>query len=302
MRRTGLVSLLIALAFGPVAAATATAQPRPAPSGRSAAGRAAPFEPTDQNARETRDELYRLLEQYPPSLAQVLKLDPTLLTNRDYLAPYPALAAFLAVHPEVAHNPAFFLGGVRVLPWDNDPVRQATRMWQAVLAGIAVFIGVVTVLGVLGWLIRTLIDHRRWLRLSKVQTEVHNKLLDRFTANEDLLSYVQTPAGQRFLQSAPIPIDVGPRTIGAPVGRILWSIQAGVVLALAGVGLQFASPRVVNEIALPLWVIGVLALAVGAGFVLSAVVAYAISRRLGLFEPPPQETRRESLGAPIAPP
>ena len=45
------------------------------------------------------------------------------------------------------------------------------------------------------WLIKTLIEHRRWSRLSKIQTDVHNKLLDRFSANEDLLAYIQTPAG-----------------------------------------------------------------------------------------------------------
>ena len=46
-----------------------------------------------------------MLGKYPPSLGRVLKLDPTLMTNQDYLAPYPELAAFLAQHPEVAHNP-----------------------------------------------------------------------------------------------------------------------------------------------------------------------------------------------------
>ena len=47
--------------------------------------------------------------------------------------------------------------------------------------------------------------HRRWSRLSKIQTDVHNKLLDRFTSNEDLLAYIQTPVGRKFLESAPIP-------------------------------------------------------------------------------------------------
>ena len=40
-----------------------------------------------------------------------------------------------------------------------------------------------------------------------MQYQVHNKLLDRFTSNEDLLAYVQTPAGRRFLESAPIPLQ-----------------------------------------------------------------------------------------------
>ena len=54
------------------------------------------------------------------------------------------------------------------------------------------------------WVIRTVVDHRRWLRQSRVQVEVHSKLLDRMTSNEDLLAYAKTPAGSRFLESAPI--------------------------------------------------------------------------------------------------
>ena len=84
------------------------------------------------------------------------------------------------------------------------------------------------------WIIRTLIEYRRWNRTSKVHTEVHNKLMDRFTANEDLLAYMQTPAAQRFLESAPLSLDAPARPVGAPLSRILWSVQVGVVLAAGG--------------------------------------------------------------------
>jgi hypothetical protein len=47
--------------------------------------------------------------------------------------------------------------------------------------------------------------------LSKVQTEVHTKIVDRFTANDDLLAYIQSPAGSKFLESSPIHLDAGPR-------------------------------------------------------------------------------------------
>ena len=135
-----------------------------------------------------------------------------------------------------------------------------------------------------GWIVRSLIDYRRWARLSKVQAEAHNKLLDRMTANEELLAYVQSPAGSRFLQSAPITLEPGARSIGAPFGRILWSVQAGLVLAAGGFGLQYVSGRVINEAAQPIFAMGVLAVALGVGFVLSAVVSYVLSRRLGLFD------------------
>ena len=66
------------------------------------------------DAEETRQQLDQLLRQYPPSLAEVLRLDPSMLSNEAYLATYPGLAAFLAQHPEVAHNPAYFVGSQNV--------------------------------------------------------------------------------------------------------------------------------------------------------------------------------------------
>ncbi len=46
------------------------------------------LEQIDQNANFTRVQLQRLLQQYPPSFGEVLRLDPSLLTNSDYLKPY----------------------------------------------------------------------------------------------------------------------------------------------------------------------------------------------------------------------
>jgi hypothetical protein len=40
-----------------------------------------------------------------------------------------------------------------------------------------------------------------------VQVEMHGKLLDRLTTNEDLLAYAQSPAGSRFLESTPISLE-----------------------------------------------------------------------------------------------
>src|SRR5580765_5951809 len=64
----------------------------------------------ERSARDIRQRLNEILREYPPSLAQVLRLDPSLMTREDYLAPYPALAAFIAQHPEITRDPAFYLG------------------------------------------------------------------------------------------------------------------------------------------------------------------------------------------------
>ena len=42
--------------------------------------------------RETRDWFKKVLEQYPPSVREVLQIDTSLLSRPDYLATYPALA------------------------------------------------------------------------------------------------------------------------------------------------------------------------------------------------------------------
>ena len=262
----------------------------------------APSQLDMRNAEQTREMLQQLFRQYPPSLSEVLRLDPSLLTNPAYLAPYPNMQAFLAQHPEVAHNPSFFLGDGNFYRDRSSESRDRTfRMWENVMTGIAVFTVMLTMVSLLCWIIKTVIDHRRWLRVSKIQSEVHSKLLDRFTSNQDLLAYVQTPAGKRFLESAPISIDPGSRAMSAPVGRILFSMQAGIVLALAGLGLNIVSRYLrVEDVAQPLFVVGVLALALGIGFVISAVVAYLMSRRLGLFDQTPLASAGENAG--VSPP
>ncbi len=246
---------------------------------------AAPSVRDGQRAEQTRDQLDRLFEIYPPEVARVFKLDPSLMTSDAYLTPYPQLNAFLAEHPEIAHNPLYFLH-----PEENrrvdDPRREARQDMLGVLAGVGVFLAFLVITSVLVWLVRLAVTHRRWSRLSKVQFETHTKLLDRFTSNDELLAYIQTPAGRRFLEAAPIPLHDDSPAIAAPLSRILWSVQAGIVLAVVGFGLTRLSHRFSEEPAQVFMVGGVLLMALGVGFLISAVAAYALSRRLGLLDRP----------------
>lgn len=250
------------------------------------------------DAHGVKDTLSDLLEHYPPALRGVLALDPNLLGNQTYLAPYPALQSFLNAHPEIARNPSFYLGeggsGLRAV---QDPASRSFEMWKDVVSGLAMFAGFGMAIGLLVWLIRTLIDYRRWSRLAKVQTDVHTKLLDRFTANDDLLAYIQSPSGVKFLQSSPIALDAAPRNVGAPLGRILWSVQGGVVLMAGGVGLHLVSGQVADPAAQSLHVLAVLGIALGLGFIVSAIVSFAISHRLGLIETGSPAPRTELPGA-----
>jgi len=247
-----------------------------------AVARAAAPEPEDQ-ARQVREQFIKVLAKYPPAVAGVLKLDPSLLATDQYIAPYPEIGAFLAKHPEVRRSPAYYFEQVSSgggYSYYYDP---RSRAWDNMTEMFAVFVVMITIAGALGWLIRTAVDYRRWGRLAKVQAEAHTKLLDRFTGNEELLAYVKSPAGARFLESAPISLDGSPRAMGSPVTRILWSIQAGVVLAAAGIGMNYVSRHIDPDRADPIFTFSVIVLSVGVGFLASAGLSYFLSQRLGLL-------------------
>jgi hypothetical protein len=235
----------------------------------------------EPDAQRVKEEMSRLLEHYPPSLRSVLALDPGLLGNQSYLAPYQALVGFLNAHPEIARAPSFYIDAPRS---HQDSSSQVVEMWKDILNDLAALAGFALGIGLLVWLIRTLVDYRRWNRLAKVQTDFHTKILDRFSAHDDLLAYIQSPAGSRFLQSTPIMLDAAPRSIGAPLARILWSVQGGIVLMAGGFGLEAVSGRVGRDAAQPFHALGVLGIALGLGFVASAIISFVISHRLGLFE------------------
>ena len=246
------------------------------------------------DADETRRQLEDVLKAYPPSLPRVMRLDPTLVNNDAYLQPYPALAAFLAQHPEIKHNPGYYFAqyGESGNYYRETPQDRAIQMWRSTIEGFTIGTIVLAIASGVIWLIKSMIDHRRWSRLSKIQTEVHNKVLDRMQSNEDLLAYIQTPAGKRFLESAPIPME-SPRSIAAPFGRILWSAQAGAVLTVLGLGITLVSQTTIDEVAPPLAAMGAIVGALGIGFLVSAVLAYSLTRRFNLM---PGQNTPESNG------
>jgi len=77
------------------------------------------------------------------------------------------------------------------------------------------------------------------------------------------------------------------RAMGAPLSRIFWSLQSGIVLGALGGGLMFVSSTGDAEVATFLHGVGVVVLMIGIGFTVSAVVSYVLSQRLGLVRTPP---------------
>jgi hypothetical protein len=229
---------------------------------------------------QVRDQFALLLEQHPDEFWMILKLDPALLTNDAFMSGYPEVQEFLVQHPEIYKNPRFYLSQFR------SPTQERSLL-DNLFELLAVGGGVLLTVFALAWLIRTLIEQRRWKQLSRTQSDVHNKILDRFNTTEQLLEYIRTPAGSKFLESAPIPLHVERPAGGRGstlAARIMWSVQIGIVVAIVGLGMLLLSAVFEKDSSQGLFALGAIALCVGAGFIASAAVSLKLSRRLGLWE------------------
>jgi hypothetical protein len=250
------------------------------------------------DARETQDRLRDVLNQYPPSVREVLRIDPTLLYRPDYLATYPMLASFLEQHPEIAHNPGYFLGEWRSRE-DETPTSEAFRTLDRMSGNLLILLVIVTITTGIIWLVRTAIEHRRWQRTMRAQTELNTKLIDRFSSSDELLAYLQSPAGKTLIEPAALPqASARPMPMNAPLSRIFWSLQSGIVVGALGTGLMIvASTATIVELRQTLRGAGIVLLLIGVGFAVSAAVSFFLSQRLGLVQPMSSRISGEAPGA-----
>ena len=144
---------------------------------------------------DTQVQLLKLLKM-SPTLTEVVARDPSLLSNQEYVnRNNPQLGAFLETHPEVGRNPGFYLftnlppgraGDDQALErkiWpemDNQWRRPEQSPLDSFMNEVGPFVVFVCVLVTLLWLVRTLLENRRWGRIFKLQTDVHGKLIEKF--------------------------------------------------------------------------------------------------------------------------
>jgi hypothetical protein len=273
--------------------AMAVAQPRaqaPAPSPVSTTV------PNDKDVADAQNELIRLL-RLSPTLTTVVSHDPSLLSNQDYVSRNnPQLAAFLAAHPDVARNPEFYLfSHLKQEPGQPDEALERAvwpdvyrsqerpssflQIWNDLIPLLAFAIGIIAIIS----LARMFVENRRWSRIFKMQSDVHGKLIEKFTNNQELATYMETDAGKKFLEAAPIPVALAEgRRMPSTVARILTPLQAGIVMVLLGIGLlqlRHAGP----DMETPMLFFGTVVLMPGIGFIISAGVSWLLAARLGLM-------------------
>ena len=268
----------------PAKPVTPPAPQRPQPPAAPAQTSPGMFVQETRDARETKERLTEIFRQHPPSVQDVLRIDPTLMYRADYLANYPVLAAFLEQHPEIAHNPSYFIGERRYDEQNSNPRIEMVRTLNEAVEFAGVLLIVMTITTGIVFLVKTVVEHRRWQRAMKAQSDLNTKLIDRFASSEDLLAYLQSPQG-KALTEGPVMPQAAPRAMSAPLGRIFWSMQSGIVLGALGGGLIVVSSTATEpEVVTFLNGVGIVVLMIGIGFAVSAAVSYLLSHRLGLVQ------------------
>jgi len=310
--RSRIITLAIVTVAGSalMAGTHAAGQAKPARAQAPAVAPAAPMQ-TEKDVAAIQDQLTKLLRQ-SPTLTTVVARDPSLLSNQDYVAKNnPQLADFLSAHPEVARNPDYYLfthlnrdgGGPdealeRAVWPDVYRMQPQHSGFDNLLSDMAPVFGVTIFLGAVLWGLRIFVENRRWSRIFKLQSEVHGRLIEKFSSSQELAAYMETEAGRRFLEAAPIPVNLGTeQRVPNAVARVLTPVQIGVVLVLLGIGfllLRHARP----DMETPMLVLGTVILMPGIGFIISAGITWFLAARLGLMPTRHSNDNDPSLGTP----
>ena len=137
---------------------------------------------------------------------------------------------------------------------------------------------VAIVFGMVSWVTWVIANAIRRGQTARAVASLHSKLLDKCTSNQELLSYLESQSGRRFLESTTT-------SEANPTGRILNAIQAGAIAALAGGAMLIVrtEERFDWDGRQFLVICGSVLLAIGLGYLVSAIASYVLCRSWGLF-------------------
>lgn len=127
----------------------------------------------------------------------------------------------------------------------------------------------------MAWALKTFFIFLQQRRVTKSHFELQGKLLDKLGATPETLQYLSSDQGARLVEATL-------RERSDPRGRVLTSIQIGIVLAFVSAAFLLLRGQV-PDAAQGFAVIGALGLALGLGFLAAGWVALALAKTWGLI-------------------
>jgi hypothetical protein len=139
------------------------------------------------------------------------------------------------------------------------------------------FVVVPVIFGAFAFIVWTITTNIRRAKVAGIVADMHSKILEKCSASQELMGYVQSDAGRRFLESTAI-------NQSNPAGRVLNAVQIGTILALLGGAIMMINNmHRDSDVREFFMTVGALSLAAGLGFLISAALSYVLCKSWGLI-------------------
>jgi hypothetical protein len=140
------------------------------------------------------------------------------------------------------------------------------------LAALFFLIGVPLVLG---WLVRTWLNHKKFMKVLQLKAESNSKLLDRFGSDPAVLEFLKSDASERLFE---VKTTESAQRVPPPYTRMLTALQVSCMLVSVGAGLLYIRHYMVGRDSEVFLFLGTLGVSLGIGALLAAAAAFIVAK------------------------
>jgi len=144
--------------------------------------------------------------------------------------------------------------------------------WEAIIP-----ISMAIMLGFIAWVIGRTMQEKS---ATRSREQIHTKMIDKFSASDEFIRFMQTPEGTKYLES------FTERPKARPAEKIIGAARTGVILIMLSLGFMLTGALLDRGSMLdsPTFFIGLLGFFLGVGFLASGIVSHKLSRSFGLLD------------------
>ena len=137
-----------------------------------------------------------------------------------------------------------------------------------------------------GFIVYVVVEGFRRRSQARMVADFHTRMLDRIGSAKEFGEFFASDAGKRFMDA------LSTTDSGSPHGRILRSVQTGLVMLALGIGLFILTDQRTFSLEATdgLVVTATVTAAIGAGLIASTLITYLMSWQMGLLR---REPRRD---------
>ena len=163
--------------------------------------------------------------------------------------------------------------GQNVKTMNDIIVKEILNSITTAVFGIAIIICV-------AWVVVTVVTALKGRANTRTRAEIYNRLIDKFGTAPEFIHFLQSDAGLKFIEENTV-------QAAAPLGRILASMQIGIILTLLGAGFLVTGNVFGESLGGDLYIVktvgGIVGLTTGIGLLISAAISYRLCKAWGIL-------------------